>query len=100
MVTSGLTRHEPLPSFARSPPTSKGKGFMRHAMRHFVAEFIGIFALVFVGGGAIMSAKSGGIGLIEVAIAHGLILAIMVTATMRISGRSLTAIGCASNPLA
>jgi MIP family channel proteins len=59
---------------------------MRHAFRHFVAEFIGIFALVFVGGGAIMSAKSGGIGLIEVAIAHGLILAIMVTATMRVSG--------------
>src|SRR5687768_14304027 len=59
---------------------------MRHAMRHFVAEFIGIYALVFVGGRAIMSAKSGGIGLIEVAIAHGLILAIMVTATMRISG--------------
>ena len=59
---------------------------MRHAMRHFVAEFIGIFALVFVGGGAIMSAQSGGLGLIGVAMAHGLILAIMVTATMRISG--------------
>ena len=59
---------------------------MRHAMRHFVAEFIGIFALVFVGGGAIMSARTGGMGLVEVAIAHGLILAVMVTATMRISG--------------
>ena len=59
---------------------------MRHAMRHFVAEFIGIFALVFIGGAAIMSAKSGGIGVIEVSIAHGLILAVMITATMRISG--------------
>jgi MIP family channel proteins len=59
---------------------------MRDAFRHFTAEFIGIFALVLVGGGAIMAARSGGIGLVEVAIAHGLILAIMVTATMRISG--------------
>ena len=59
---------------------------MRDALRHFTAEFIGIFALVLVGGGAIMAARSGGIGLVEVAIAHGLILAIMVTATMRISG--------------
>jgi len=59
---------------------------MRHAMRHFVAEFVGIFALVFVGGGAIMSGTAGGSGLLGVAVAHGLILAIMVTATMRISG--------------
>ena len=59
---------------------------MRDAIRHFMAEFIGTFALVFVGGGAIMSARSGGIGLVEAAIAHGLILGTMVTATMRVSG--------------
>lgn len=61
---------------------------MRDAVRHFVAEFVGTFALVFVGGGAIMSATGlgAGAGLIEVAAAHGLILAIMVSATMRISG--------------
>jgi MIP family channel proteins len=59
---------------------------MRDASRHFVAEFVGIFALVFVGGGAIMSASTPGGGLIGVAAAHGLILAIMVSATMRISG--------------
>jgi len=59
---------------------------MRDALRHFTAEFVGIFALVFVGGGAIMSARGGGIGLIEAAIAHGLILAVMITATMRVSG--------------
>ena len=59
---------------------------MRDALRHFMAEFIGVFALVFVGGGAIMSARGGGIGLLEAALAHGLILAVMVTATMRISG--------------
>jgi MIP family channel proteins len=61
---------------------------MRDAWRHFAAEFIGIFALVFVGGAAIMSAhmsRSTDVVLFA-AVAHGLILAIMVTATMRISG--------------
>lgn len=61
---------------------------MRDSWRHFAAEFIGIFALVFVGGASIMSAslsRSNHI-LLTSAIAHGLILAIMVTATMRIAG--------------
>jgi len=61
---------------------------MRDALRHFVAEFVGIFALVFVGGGAIAMTRytNGGAGLLEVALAHGIILAVMVSATMRISG--------------
>lgn len=61
---------------------------MRDAWRHFLAEFIGTFALVFVGSGAIMTAKMTGssAGLIEVAMAHGLILGVMVSALMRISG--------------
>ncbi len=60
---------------------------MRDSWRHFVAEFIGVFALVFIGGGAIMSAALANInGLLIAAMAHGLILALMVTATMRISG--------------
>ncbi len=61
---------------------------MKDSFRHFLAEFIGTFALVFVGGAAIMHAKDSGgsIGLLEVALAHGLILAVMVSATMRISG--------------
>lgn len=61
---------------------------MRDALRHAVAEFIGVFALVFVGSGAIMMSTGAapGVALLTVAIAHGLILALMVTATMRISG--------------
>jgi MIP family channel proteins len=61
---------------------------MRDPIRHFAAEFVGIFALVFVGGAALINAQSpgSGTGLLEVALAHGLILAVMVTATMRISG--------------
>ena len=61
---------------------------MRDAWRHFAAEFIGTFALVFVGSGAIMTARmsQSQAGLIEVALAHGLILGVMVSALMRISG--------------
>ena len=60
---------------------------MRDSWRHFVAEFIGVFALVFVGGAAIMSSTMSNINpLLPAAIAHGLILGIMITATMRISG--------------
>src|SRR5262245_15837283 len=61
---------------------------MRDSLRHFVAEFVGTFALVFVGGAAIMAAQATGLdaGLISVALAHGIILAVLVSATMRISG--------------
>ena len=61
---------------------------MKDALRHFAAEFIGIFALVFVGSGSIMMARqtSAATPLILAATAHGLILAVMETATMRISG--------------
>lgn len=61
---------------------------MRDSWRHFVAEFVGTFALVFVGGAAIMVAvqTQAPDALLDVAVAHGLILALMVTATMRISG--------------
>ena len=62
---------------------------MRDSWRHFIAEFIGTFALVFVGGAAIMTAQMSRSEnlLLTVAVAHGLILAVLVTATMRISGR-------------
>ena len=61
---------------------------MKDAWRHFVAEFVGIYALVFVGGGAIITSPMLQVqaAVINIALAHGLILALMVTATMRISG--------------
>ena len=60
---------------------------MRETWRHFVAEFIGTFALVFIGSGAIMAGAIPGFGgLINIAMAHGLILALLVTATMNVSG--------------
>src|SRR5688500_8618843 len=48
-----------------------------------VAEFIGSFALTFVG---IMAINNADGSLVIVALAHGLILAVMVSATMHTSG--------------
>lgn len=54
-----------------------------------MAEFVGTFALCFIGGGAIlMNAMMGdaGPGLLGIAIAHGLALSIAVTCAMNVSG--------------
>ncbi|MEO7218497.1 MAG: aquaporin [Gemmatimonadaceae bacterium] len=61
---------------------------MRDSLRHFISEFIGTFALVFVGSAAIMAVAQSNSpsGLLQVALATGLVLAIFVTALMRISG--------------
>ncbi len=57
-------------------------------LRPLTAEFIGTFGLVFVGAGAVVAdtARSGALGLSGIAIAHGLVLAIMVSSLMAISG--------------
>jgi len=55
-----------------------------------VAEFIGTFALIFVGVLAIHNnAPAAGVGLLGVALAHGLTIAVMVSATGWISGGHL-----------
>ena len=50
--------------------------------RRGAAEFVGAFALTFIGAGAIMS----GAGLVGVAFAHGLVIAVMASAVGHISG--------------
>jgi aquaporin Z len=52
-----------------------------------VAEFIATFALIFVGAGSVIVASSAGqLDLVGVALAHGLVLAVMVSITGHISG--------------
>lgn len=52
--------------------------------RKLVAEFIGAFALIFIGAGAII--QTGGTNLVAIAFAHGLAIALMVSALGHISG--------------
>ena len=63
---------------------------MYSTAQKLTAEFIGTFALVFFGVGAICADRflhsTGGIGLFAIAMAHGLAIAIMVTAIGHISG--------------
>lgn len=63
---------------------------MRHTLRHFLSEFIGTFALVFIGGLAIMMTQGTSappsVALLIVALAHGIIYAVMITALMGVSG--------------
>src|SRR6185436_3803964 len=60
-------------------------------LKQCVAEFIGTFALIFIGVGVIAnhSDLSGSAGLLAVAIAHGFTIAVMVAATAGISGGHL-----------
>jgi aquaporin TIP len=60
-------------------------------LKQCVAEFIGTFALIFIGVGVIAnhSGLDGNAGLLAVAFAHGLTIAVMVAATAGISGGHL-----------
>jgi aquaporin TIP len=64
---------------------------MRATLRPLAAEFLGTFGFVFIGAGAVVMnvARTGTVGLFGIAVAHGLAFAIMVTATMPISGGHL-----------
>src|SRR5437660_8489507 len=57
------------------------------ALRRAVAEFVGAFALIFIGAGSIVTANSiHDPSLIGVAIAHGVTIAVMVSALGHVSG--------------
>jgi aquaporin Z len=55
-----------------------------------IAEFLGTFALIFFGAGSICTDQylrgAGGLGLLGIALAHGLAIAVMVSALGHISG--------------
>ena len=54
----------------------------RDYLRRGIAEFVGTFALIFVGAGSIAFART----LTDIALAHGLVIAVMVSAVGFISG--------------
>lgn len=56
--------------------------------REFSAEFLGTFAVTFASGAALMQSRNAdaGAGLIDVALAHGLIVCVMVAAFVRLGG--------------
>ena len=64
---------------------------MRSTLRPLVAEFVGTFFLVFVGVAAVVSEtyRAGSIGVVGIALAHGVALAVGVSATMNVSGGHL-----------
>lgn len=61
---------------------------MDEKVRNLTCEFIGTFALTFIGAGAILTTTwtGGAPGLVGIALAHGVVLAVVVTATMNLSG--------------
>src|SRR6266852_915042 len=64
---------------------------MYNTSQKLVAEFIGTFALIFFGAGAVctdqyLHSTGGGLGLLGIALAHGLAIALMVSSLGHISG--------------
>src|SRR5262245_31534327 len=61
---------------------------MKGTLKPLVAEFLGTFALVFFGAGAICTNQwtGGAVGLIGIAFAHAMALAVMISALGHVSG--------------
>jgi len=80
---------QPFESFPSSFPLTEEIS-MYNISQKLVAEFIGTFALIFFGAGSICTDQylhgAGGLGLLGIALAHGLAIGIMVSALGHISG--------------
>ncbi len=59
---------------------------MEQVRKAVVAEFIGTFALIFFGAGSVVLFADGRLDLVGVALAHGLVIAIMVSQMAHLSG--------------
>src|SRR5881275_3042616 len=66
------------------PHIEEGAGMQRGLERLLIVEFIGPFALTFVGAGTIIA--TGGQNIVAIALAHGLAIGLMVAAAGHISG--------------
>jgi aquaporin Z len=79
-----LSRSTP-PAIVGSPGTDDEEAVVESTGKAAVAEFVATFALIFIGAGAVIAVGLG-LDLTGVALAHGLVLAIMVSITAHISG--------------
>lgn len=59
---------------------------MENTGRAAVAEFVGTFALIFFGAGSVILSLNGQLDLVGVALAHGLVIAVMVSQMGHLSG--------------
>ena len=59
---------------------------MENTGKAVLAEFVGTFALIFFGAGSVILALNGQLDLVGVALAHGLVIAIMVSQMGHLSG--------------
>src|SRR5581483_6656593 len=75
-------------TFAADYYSTIQRSAMKPLSRSLVAEFIGTLMFVFIGAGSVVTnaASGGGLGMIGIAMAHGVGLAVMVSATLNISG--------------
>jgi MIP family channel proteins len=64
---------------------------MPSLLRRATAEAVGTFGLVFIGAGSVIvkGSPGAGYGILGVALAHAVVLSVMITATMAISGGHL-----------
>src|SRR5512143_2348689 len=74
-----------------SPPFTNRISAMAALFRRSVAEALGTYALIFFGCGAVVmgSLPGAGFGLLGVALVHAIVLGVMITATMHVSGGHL-----------
>lgn len=59
---------------------------MENTGKAAVAEFVGTFALIFFGAGSVILSLNGQLDLVGVALAHGLVIAVMVSQMGHLSG--------------
>src|SRR5206468_357276 len=77
------------PAAPRTGSTRGGKGTEVKLSQQVIAEFVGTLALVFIGAGSVVILSlymAGNTGILGIALAHGLVLAVMVTSLGHISG--------------
>src|SRR5207302_7781233 len=82
-----IARDKLRPAFRPPGDVPEQGGRVERIAQRLTAEFIGTLALIFIGAGSVVILNAQGApGLVGIALAHGLVLAIMVSVTGHLSG--------------